>query len=380
MIQNLSLWLEENWVTPSYGGIVLILISIAYFGAATNTMSGWLYVISGISFALMGVGAILPVRSLQQLKLSRNLIQPVTVGDQLTIEIEITNQSKQPKTLLEITDLIPFVLGETKTIPIETILPQQTYKLTYYQETKKRGVHVWEKVNLRTGTPLGLCWCSRSREKVEAKAIVYPTVLPLSRCPLIDDIGLDESSEYDSTTRRAMANTAGITRALRPYRIGDPTRLIHWKTSARYGDLKVRELEIFHGGEEIIISLDTASEWADNDFEEAVIAAASLYFYANRSQLNVKLWTAKTGLINGNRVVLETLAATHFNQDDIGNKLPNLPVIWLTQNSTSLNRLLDGSRYLLWGEKSSDRRNIVGMKINQEQPLQLQLQSFLSNQ
>ncbi|HEY9702319.1 MAG TPA: DUF58 domain-containing protein, partial [Allocoleopsis sp.] len=217
-LQNLSLWLEENWVTPSYAGIVLILISIAYFGAATNTMAGWLYVISGISFALMGVGAILPVRSLQQLKLTRNLIQPVTVGDQLTIEIEITNQGKQPKTLLEITDLIPFVLGELKTMPIETILPQETYKLIYYQDTKQRGVHVWEKVNLRTGTPLGLCWCSRMRDQVDAKAIVYPTVLPLSRCPLIDDIGLDESSEYDSTTRRALANTAGITRALRPYR------------------------------------------------------------------------------------------------------------------------------------------------------------------
>ena len=31
-----------------------------FFGAAINTMAGWLYVISGVSFALLAVAAVLP--------------------------------------------------------------------------------------------------------------------------------------------------------------------------------------------------------------------------------------------------------------------------------------------------------------------------------
>nr|MDJ0556239.1 DUF58 domain-containing protein [Microcoleaceae cyanobacterium MO_207.B10] len=61
---QLSNWLETHWVTPAYAGGLLGIFSIFFFGAATNTMAGWLYVISGMSFALLGMGAVLPRRSL----------------------------------------------------------------------------------------------------------------------------------------------------------------------------------------------------------------------------------------------------------------------------------------------------------------------------
>jgi hypothetical protein len=46
-----------------------------------------------------------------------------------------------------------------------------------------------------------------------------------------------------------------------------------------------------------------------------VIAAASLYFYAQRQQMQVQLWTAATDLVKGETMVLETLAET--NQEKI---------------------------------------------------------------
>ncbi|MBD1941203.1 DUF58 domain-containing protein, partial [Coleofasciculus sp. FACHB-712] len=48
-------WLETRWVTPAYAGWILGIIAVCFFGAATNTMAGWLYVISGLSFALLGI-------------------------------------------------------------------------------------------------------------------------------------------------------------------------------------------------------------------------------------------------------------------------------------------------------------------------------------
>jgi uncharacterized protein (DUF58 family) len=56
-------------------------------------------------------------------------------------------------------------------------------------------------------------------------------------------------------------------RSLRPYRISAPTRVIHWRTSAPYGELRVPELEIITGGQEVITALDSAANWQEEQFE-----------------------------------------------------------------------------------------------------------------
>jgi uncharacterized protein (DUF58 family) len=213
-------------------------------------------------------------------------------------------------------------------------------------------------------------------------AVVYPQVLPLSTCPIIDRIGQEDSPQFYNRSRSQTA-TEGLTRNLRPYRHGDPTRLIHWRTSARYGELRVRELEVAAGGQEIIIALDSAQAWQPEEFERAVTVAASLYFYASKRLLNVKLWTAGTGLVSGNRVVLETLAAVNAGEDAVENR-PKLPIIWLTQNSATLSTLSLGSRWVLWplanaetGEKMLVKHELPGLEIRSGRPLELQLQAPL---
>jgi len=375
LINRLNHWLETRACTPAYAGLLLAGIAFSFFAAATNTMAGWLYVISGLIIALLGLAAVLPPRTLKQVIVRRQPISPVSMGEQLTITLEIKNQSLKPKSFLQIQDILQSELGKIVETPVEIINPQSTYEWVYYQPTKKRGVYRWQEVHLRTATPLGLFWCRRSW-RAPAVAIVYPTVLPLTSCPLIDQIGRDESAQIFSD-RRSNAATEDITKTLRPYRIGDPTRLIHWRTSARYGDLRVRELEVFTGSQDIIICLDSATAWNFDDFEQAVIAAASMYFYAMKMQLNVKLWTAKTGLIQGNQVVLEALAATNAGEDADAGKLPNLPLIWLTQNPISLDTLPLGSRWLLWQKAASEKainNSDSGIVIDTTQTLQPQLQ------
>jgi len=380
--ERIANWLESHWVTPAYSGWVLGGIALCFFGAAVNTMAGWLYVLSGLSCALLGMAAVLPARSLLGFNIRRHPIQSVSAGDQLTIELQIENQTTQPKTLLQVRDLLPFVLGQPVQMPIEIIPPQDTYRWVYYHPTQHRGVYRWQTVQFRTAAPLGLFWCSRRRD-VPATAIVYPTVLPLKICPLVDEMGQEDSAQFYSQDRRFQIATAGLTRSLRPYRTGDPTRLIHWRTSARYGELRVRELEVITEGQEIVICLDSAATWQSENFEQAVIAAASLYFYAQRQHLNVKLWTALTGLVQGDCLVLEALAATQSGEEPTANTLPNFPLIWLSQNPVSLNALPTGSRWILWPPVSLSQpetlvnRNYPGFVIQTEQPLQLQLQQPL---
>ena len=367
-------WLENKWATPSFAGWVLGMIALAFFGAATNTMAGWLYAISGVSFAMLGLGAVTAVRSIGSVEISRLPIAPISADDQITVEILIKNLTLKPKSLLQIQDLIPNSLGKPQLHSIETIAPQATHHWTYYQPAPRRGVYWWQEVRARTAAPLGLFWSSRPHT-AKAKAIVYPTVLPLSACPLIDEMGREDNWQIRSD-RYYQAATEGVTKALRPYRAGDPTRLIHWRTSARYGELKVRELEVVTGSQAVVMALDNTQVWSIEDFEQAVIAAASLYFYAARRQLEAQLWTGDLGLVHGSQNVLEALAAANFGVKVI-HKLPDLPLIWLTPNPASLTQLPAASRWLLWqpGDSSSVvNQQFPGVVVDRAKPLQTQLQ------
>jgi uncharacterized protein (DUF58 family) len=375
--RKLTNWLETHWVTPAYSGWLMGGLALFFFGAATNTLAGWLYVISGVMFALLGVAAVLPARSLQGMRVTRRPIAPVSAAEPLTIELLIENISRQPKTLLQVQDLLPVGLDKPISTAIDGIAAQATYHWVYEQPTQRRGVYRWQTVQLRSATPLGLFWCRRSR-LANAIAIVYPTVLPLQQCPLIDEMGRRINTRVQNAYR-AQGATEGVTRTLRPYRWGDPTRLVHWRTSARYGELRVRELETFTGGQELVICLDSAIAWQTDNFEQAVIAAASLFFYASQSKLDVSLWTAGTGTLKSRQAVLEALAAIQSGEEPRADSLPELPLVWLTSNKASLQALPDGSRWLFWPDTTvtiqGSSQTCPGLVIQADQSLQIQLQS-----
>jgi uncharacterized protein (DUF58 family) len=344
LLERFTRWLETHWVNPAYGGWLLSGLAIFFFGAATNTMAGWLYVISGVMVAILALAAILPLQTLRGIRLRRAPIVPISVGEKLTLELIVENQTLNPKTLIQLLDELPAPLSPIRTA-VEQIPAQATYCWVAELSANQRGVYRWQTVQLRTAAPLGLFWCRRY-QSVKAKAIVYPTVLPLAQCPLVDEIGQDTNQHVSSHYQSRLA-TEGVTRTLRPYRWGDSTRLIHWRSSARYGELRVRELETYTGGQELVIGLDSATNWDAACFEQAVVAAASLYFYGLQRQLNVGLWTAGTGLLRSEPIVLEALAAAQPNEKPATER-PQLPILWLTQSIERLLALPSGSRWFWW--------------------------------
>uniref|UniRef100_B8HQ03 DUF58 domain-containing protein n=1 Tax=Cyanothece sp. (strain PCC 7425 / ATCC 29141) TaxID=395961 RepID=B8HQ03_CYAP4 len=347
-VAKVERWLEKHYVAPAFAGWLLLGFTAFFFLAAINTMAGWLYVISGGSLALLVVAGVLPERSLRGIQIQRAAIAPVSAGESLRLQLTIVNPTSAAKTLFQVEDLLPPSLGKPQQHVIEELPPQSSQPWFYQIETWRRGVHAWETVQLRTAAPLGLFWCRRTR-KVRSRAIIYPQVLNLHRCPLVDQLGQNLQQTLADPRQQTRLSTEGATRSLRPYRHGDPLRLVHWRSSARFGELRVRELEIFRGGQEVILGLDTLFNWRSDDFEQAVIAAASLYFYARRQHPQISLWTGMNGMVQGELAVLETLAAVSFNQREQA-PLPHRPLIWLTQNPETLPSLPPGSRWLLWPE------------------------------
>ncbi|NEQ96200.1 MAG: DUF58 domain-containing protein [Cyanothece sp. SIO2G6] len=354
-MKRLINWLETRWVAPAYGGGLLLGLALFFFAAASNTMAGWLYVMSGTILAILAIAAILPERTLRHLQIKRQPIFPVHAGDMLVVELTITNMGKQAKELLQITDMLPYVLAQPKTTVVETIQSERSYQWVYSHQTTQRGVYGWNQVQFRTAAPLGLFWCRRS-QMAEAQAVVYPQILRLNRCPILDEIG-DTPHVHIEQYARSNQSHEGFTRALRPYRWGDPIRLVHWRTSARYGELRVRELEVLTGGEEVIIALDPDASWVPDYFEQAVVAAATLFDYGDRNGLRVGLWTAVAGVVYPRLSVLTNLAQVRPNESMTSELPHNLPIIWLTATIPAPSSLPEGSRTIVWPQQVAHPEN-----------------------
>ncbi len=91
---RITTWLETRWVNPAYSGWLLLCLAIFLFIAATNTLAGWLYVMSGAMFALLLVAAVLSYQNLQSLQVQRLPTDPVTVGEPIRIALTLTNLTK----------------------------------------------------------------------------------------------------------------------------------------------------------------------------------------------------------------------------------------------------------------------------------------------
>ncbi|NEQ45789.1 MAG: DUF58 domain-containing protein [Leptolyngbya sp. SIOISBB] len=182
------------------------------------------------------------------------------------------------------------------------------------------------------------------------------------------------------SSRQAQQASQGLTRAVRPYRWGDPTRLIHWRTSARYGDLRVRELEEQTADNQVIIGLDTRDRWDQDAFESAVTAAASLYIYSLRHQLSVALWLPHTGLLQNQHTVLSALAAVMPGQPQ-AQRLPAQSLIWLGSGDTTPPMLPAGSLWVQWPNAQAAGNGSTVMQpaltIQSEAPLAEQLTAEL---
>jgi uncharacterized protein (DUF58 family) len=389
-------WLETHWLNPAYSGWVLGGLSLFFFIAATNTLAGWLYVLSGSGMAIILVSSYLARRSFQGIGVEHLKVDPVSAGDELLITLRFQNQTPEPKVLLEAIDCLPMMLGEPVRGTVALIPARSHWDWEYRYTAHHRGIYRWHTVDLRTAAPLGLFWYRQSFT-TPVKAIVYPTVFPLSHCPIIDQMGKAQHPRVEndaSTFNRPQQMMTEITRTLRPYRWGDPMRFIHWHTSARYGELRVRELEVFQGGQALLIALDSSFQWRDkqdfplpldplqrvHSFEQAVAAAASLYFYAQNLHIPVKLWTAAQGVIAGQYAVLEALAATQPGEE----KSHELPledaVLWLSQDPRSTHTLPSGSRWLLWTEPTGALTQGVGRYIYGGEMAETTLQEQLQEQ
>ncbi len=144
----------------------------------------------------------------------------------------------------------------------------------------QRGRHAWGPVRAISGHPFGLV--SRSAQLAPAgEILVLPRLGNVERSRLRRYLRSTEMREQRAHVRRAGLRHAVAqdeVHGLRAYRSGDSPRAIHWRTSARRGELMVREFEALPGDDLLVIfdpsvALDPG---VGERFESAVSLAAAL--------------------------------------------------------------------------------------------------------
>jgi uncharacterized protein (DUF58 family) len=112
--------------------------------------------------------------------------------------------------------------------------PQGRETWQYSLTVPRRGKHYLPGLRTLTRFPFGL-FAKVSRPILPDPVLVYPALRALApgEVPSALDPGWRE---------RDQRGHGASLRNLRPYRPGDDPRLLHWKTSAKAGDLMVKEL------------------------------------------------------------------------------------------------------------------------------------------
>ena len=251
-------------------------------------------------------------RSRYKLACSRSLDPArASVGSSARVILRLENLSRLPTGTLLLEDRLPYALGSRPRVVLERLGAQQASSVAYTVRADVRGRYPVGPLVVRLTDPFGLCELNRSFPSVD-RLTVIPQVVGL---PTVQLAG-EHAGSGDSRARSVAVHGEDDT-ATREYRRGDDLRRVHWRSTARTGELMVRREEQPWESRATVV-LDTRGfahrgEGPTASFEWAVSATASIAVHLRQAGYKLRLVTG-SGVdvdateIGGEGVVLDTLA------------------------------------------------------------------------
>jgi uncharacterized protein (DUF58 family) len=230
-------------------------------------------------------------RSRYRLALVRTVSpQLVSAGQPAHVNLTLTNEGRTPSGVLLLEDHVPYVLGTRPRFVLEGIGHGWKRHVRYQVRSDVRGHFEIGPMSVRVSDPFGLVELGRAF-RTTVPLTVTPRTVVLPTIPL----GGGWTGSGDNRPRAfAIGSAEDVT--VREYRRGDDLRRVHWRSSARFGELMVRREEqpwqsratLFldnrigaHRGQGIASSL-----------EAAVSAVASIAVHLTHRGFTVRLVTA----------------------------------------------------------------------------------------
>ncbi|MEU4217594.1 DUF58 domain-containing protein [Actinoplanes sp. NPDC026623] len=233
------------------------------------------------------------------------------VGSSARVILRLQNMSRLPTGTLLLEDRLPYALGSRPRVVLERLGAHQASSVAYTVRADVRGRYPVGPLVIRLTDPFGLCELTRSFPSVD-RLTVIPQVVALPAVRL--------AGEYAGTgdsRARSVAVHGEDDAATREYRRGDDLRRVHWRSTARTGELMVRrEEQPWESRATVVLDTRLAAHRGEGptaSFEWAVSAAASIAVHLRQAGYKLRLVTG-TGVdvdateIGGEGAILDTLA------------------------------------------------------------------------
>ena len=220
-------------LTITAAATVLSIVAVLLNSAA-------LFYMTTALVATIGACRLQAFLSVRGLRLERVAPPSVQVGDLVTVQITVWSERRIRRPLITIVDDLPkrlFARGVTPSLPIAPAfdMPIQTQ---YQFRPLKRGKFQWSGLTVNGTDALGLVTLTKKYKTSTASMTVLPVGVPVPlELPNAAGWGISEAASGQS--RGAGMEPRGV----REYVFGDSIRYIHWRSSARAGQLLVKEFE-----------------------------------------------------------------------------------------------------------------------------------------
>lgn len=295
--------------------LTVVALSLAMLLIGVNSQSGWLFWLAGLLVAAFLVSWLESLLLVRNLHAERSLPPRTVEGEPLEVGLRVRNGGRLARHLLAVVDTDPcaeetparFSLKSPRRSVRETLrkalagrggesgdgdrepgglavllLPRlaggQEAILSYRRGSLRRGVYRdWPLYFYSEGT-LGLSRHS-SRVRPTSRLVVHPSYVELSSFPFLDALLYPWRELLPVASRGEGLDFYGV----RDYQPGDPLGRVHWRTTARRGDLAVREFEA-ERNTRLVILLDNRGGDADGwkardrlDLQARVAASIAAY-------------------------------------------------------------------------------------------------------
>ena len=260
------------------------------FTVGTSVQAGWLLVLSSVLLGAAVAGLLLPLRMVRGVSVERRAPEEAFQGDLVSVELTVRNAGRGMRLGLEIVD--PHLSRTRMLVP--PLGPGDRAVIGTTRRAARRGVQESTAASVRSAAPFGVAQASRP-VAAPGRTVVYPAVVELGRVPLIDLAPTRDSAMHAAPRRGTGPEYLGI----REYRTGDSMRHVHWPSTARHGQVMVREFEQEHT-RRLAIVVDTWADAGEEDtpLDAACSVAASVAFAALGRGHGVRLAAASDGSVD----------------------------------------------------------------------------------
>ena len=203
----------------------------------------------------------------------------LTQGRRAEVTVTVTDHAAVPFGVLALEEVVPAQLGTGARFLLHRSPQNREHVVTYSIEGLVRGKHDLGPLTVRTLDPFGLAQSERTVSTTSPVTVV-PGAVPLRP---VGTVGAWSGSGEVRPHALAVGGTEDVT--VREYQRGDDLRRVHWRSTARTGEMMVRREEqpwqsrasvlldtrtVGHVG----VGLDSSLEWAVGAAASAVVSLA----------------------------------------------------------------------------------------------------------